>query len=136
MGGFFVIGAHVDEAPKVDADGRDRKGRHAAARRVARHEDVPRLLLGPAPVKRDVGRVAVHEGLNLANVKRLFGAVGADPEGFPQPCATTTSANVRQQTTNGKTCVTAHIIPGSSAKSWRTTSTLALESHRGMLAIL
>ena len=120
---FFVIGAHVDEAAKVDADGRNRKGRHAAARRVARHKDVPRLLLGPAPVKRNVGRSSGHEGLNLANVKRLFRAVGADPEGLAEPA---------DQQMVRRNPLFALAQKGSLLDEWRRTSSLDLRRGAGV----
>ena len=72
------------EAARVLHERRHREGRGAAARRVARDEDVVDVVLRVAHVVDDRVGHALHQRLDVRRVEGLLGAVGRDAERLAQ----------------------------------------------------
>ena len=122
------------EATRVLHERRHREGRGAAARRVARDEDVVDVALRVAHVVDDRVGHALHQRLDVRRVEGLLRAVGRDAQGLAQTA--NGNSGVTGAMSHGLGAGEAHSIAGSSASNARTVSTFLEESQRGMEASL
>ena len=115
------------EATRVLHERRHREGRGAAARRVARDEDVVDVALRVAHVVDDRVGHALHQRLDVRRVEGLLRAVGRDAQGLAQTA--NGNSGVTGAMSHGLGAGEAHSIAGSSARtrvqsppSWRRAS--------------